>query len=189
MKCEIKTEYVAGIPNYKKVYLHFIKPETKTERRLCRDLEAVRYVFGKEPRFSLYVGTFPIQIALEQPIVRISDAPTATVTEFLDKMYADAPGLYTHGPCRCGMKFKTARSHVEHRRRCAVMKAFRPFLAYLETMETWKDAEQAGLVKRKSKKPPKSKRKDDVQASAKRARAIRIARAEKKAARKHKRKH
>lgn len=152
MKCEVLTRHVAAVPGYEKIYLHFTKPQTGLERLLASEFNfgKPKYVGGKEPKYSLYVG-HPEQQIIEGTLPRQWSPSYKKFSwrRFWDELRKENQ-LYKL-ECRCGVWNKNEKVYLRHRRHCSVMKEFKKFLDRIENYKTFQDAHEHDS-KRKEKK-------------------------------------
>ena len=175
MKAKLHIESTK-IKGYQKLYLQFYKPRSELETELLKALGQKRpkYIAGKEPRFSLYVGS-PLAKEVEIASLSISwntSGNSISMSEFWSRMRKQDPTRYKES-CRCGCWFKSVGDLQSHRSRCAVLKYYQPLFERISKMQLVKESEGG----RKSKKPRKSKRSDDSKAYAKLIKQKRITRA------------
>jgi hypothetical protein len=156
MKCKLTIQHVAALPDYQKIFLEFHSSESSLERLLVSELKAKRYVAGKEPKCSLYVG------AVEEKIIEGAMARqwSPSYKKFSwNRFWKELRAQNTsyQFPCRCGMWNKSEKTYKAHAKDCATMKEFKVFLARLTTSQIYQEALDAQRAnKRKSKKRDKT---------------------------------
>lgn len=150
MKCEITIQHVAAVPGYEKIYLQFSKPENGLERLLVSALKfkTPKYVAGKEPKCSLYVGA-PVEKIIEGAPARqwTPSYKKFSWQRFWAEMKEQNPSYSFE--CKCGTWLRSDKLYNRHKKHCLVMKEFKVFLARIENFQTYKDAEN---VERKDKR-------------------------------------
>lgn len=140
MKCHITTQHVASVPGYQKIYLHFSGPKNGLERLLVSilDFKKPRYIGGKEPKYSLYVGK-PQEQIIEGAVARqwTPSFKKFAWTRFWAELRKDNPS-YTF-ECRCGVWTRSDKAYNKHKKHCAVMKEFKSFLARIENTKIYQE--------------------------------------------------
>lgn len=156
MKAEFIVQHVATVPGYQKIYLYFSKPTTGLERMLVEEFRKPRYIGGKEPKWSLYVGS-PVPQIIEGTVARQWSPSFRAFSwqRFWQQLKRDNPSYSFE--CRCGTWTRSDKSYLKHKKHCLVMKEFKVFLARVENTQAYKEwLKDEGKAKRKKAKPKTS---------------------------------
>lgn len=153
MKASFIVQSVATIPGYKKIYLHFSSPKTGLERLLVEDFSKPRYIGGREPKWSLYVGNPAPQI-IEGEVARqwTPSYKKFSWQRFWAQLRLQNPSYSEE--CRCGVWTRSDKAYLRHKKHCLVMKEFKIFMARIENTHVYKEwMKDEGKTKRKKAKP------------------------------------
>jgi hypothetical protein len=168
MKANVHIQHVAAVPGYEKIYIEFIKPTTGLERLITSTFTKPQYVAGKEPKYSLYIGS-PEPQFIEGNVARqwTPSYKRFSWQRFWQALKAQNPAYTLE--CRCGVLNKNAKSYSHHKKHCAVMKEFKVFLNRIETSQIYQEYVNA---ERKSKRKKKVSKTDIKQRTKRRTKTI-----------------
>lgn len=139
MKANVTIQHVAGVAGYEKIFFQFVKPKTGLERLLVSEFGMKRYIGGKEPKVSLYVGA-PEERIIEGDVARqwTPSYKKFSWQRFWKELRAQNPAYQFE--CRCGLWTKSDKTYREHKKDCATMREFKVFLARIENSQIYQDA-------------------------------------------------
>lgn len=155
MKASVTIQHVAGVAGYEKIYIQFSRPKSSLERLLVSELATKRYVGGKEPKCSLYVGAAQEKIIEGDTARQWSPSyKKFSWNRFWKELRKQNPSYQFE--CRCGIWNKSDKSYRAHKKDCATMREFKVLLARLENSQIYQEALDARSKDKRKKKRAKA---------------------------------